>query len=55
MKFKIMRIYFLSEFLVFCHPKILLPWRRDVTTSPLHGVVKNLQFRPLSLRVMLEF
>ena len=31
-----MRIYFLSEFSVCCHPKILLPWRRDVTTSPLY-------------------
>ena len=25
---------FLSEFLVCCHPKILLPWQRDVMTSP---------------------
>ena len=31
-----MRIYFLREFSVCCHPKILLPWRRDVTTSPLY-------------------
>ena len=22
-------------FLVFCHPEILLPWQRDLTTSPL--------------------
>ena len=36
MKFEIMRIYFLSEFSVCCHPKNLLPWRRDVTTSPLY-------------------
>ena len=31
------RIYFLSEFSVCCHPKILLPWQRDVTASPLYG------------------
>ena len=35
MKFGTVRIYFLSEFSVCCHPKILLPWQRDVTTSPL--------------------
>ena len=33
MKFETVRIYFLSEFLVCCHPKILLPWQHDVTTS----------------------
>ena len=27
------QIHFLSKFLVCCHPKILLPWQRDVTTS----------------------
>ena len=31
-----MRIYFLSEFSVCCHPKILLPWQRDLTTSLLY-------------------
>ena len=36
MKFGTVRIYFLSEFSVCCHPKILLPWQRDVTTSPLY-------------------
>ena len=36
MKFKTVRIYFLSEFSVCFHPKILLPWQRDVTTSPLY-------------------
>ena len=36
MKFETVRIYFLSEFSVCCHPKILLPWQRDVTTSPLY-------------------
>ena len=35
MKFQTVRIYFLSEFSVCCHPKILLPWQRDVTTFPL--------------------
>ena len=33
MKFETVWIYFLSEFLVCCHPKILLPWQHDVTTS----------------------
>ena len=34
--FETVRIYFLSEFSVCCDPKILLPWQRDVTTSPLY-------------------
>ena len=25
----------LSEFSVCCHPEILLPWQRDIMTSPL--------------------
>ena len=33
MKFETARIYFLSEFSVCCHPKVLLPWQRDETTS----------------------
>ena len=33
MKFETARIHFLSDVLVCCHPKILLPWQRDVTTS----------------------
>jgi len=32
-KFETVRIHFLSEFSVCCHPEILLPWERDVTTS----------------------
>ena len=36
MKFETVRIYFLRECSVCCHPKILLPWERDVTTSPLY-------------------
>ena len=35
MKFETVRILFLSEFSVCCHPKILLPWQPDVTTFPL--------------------
>ena len=34
MKFETVRMYFLSEFSVVCHPKILLPYQHDVTTSP---------------------
>ena len=41
MKFEIVRIYFLNEFSVCCHPKILLPWQHDVTTSPLHFKLAN--------------
>ena len=37
MKFETVRIYFLSEFPVSCHPKLLLPRRRDVTTSPVYS------------------
>ena len=37
MKFEIMRIYLLSEFSVCCHPKMLLLWQREVTTSPLYS------------------
>ena len=36
MKFKTVRILFSSEFSVCCHPKNLLPWQREVTTSPLY-------------------
>ena len=36
MKFETVRIHFLSDVLLCCHPKILLPWQRDVTTSPLY-------------------
>ena len=38
MKFETVRIhFFLSDVLVCCHLKILLPWQRDVMTSPLHS------------------
>ena len=36
MKFVTVWIHFLGTFLVCCHPEILLPWQRDVTTSPLY-------------------
>ena len=36
MKFETVRILFLSDVLVCCHPETLLPWPRDVTTSPLN-------------------
>ena len=32
MKFEIVLIHFLSDVLFCCHPEILLPWQRDVTT-----------------------
>ena len=32
MKFETAQIYLLSD----VHPEILLPWQRDVTTSPLY-------------------
>ena len=31
------RIHFLSDVLICCHPKILLSWQRDVTTFPLYS------------------
>ena len=36
LKLETVRIYFLSEFSVCSKKKILLPWQRDVTTSPLY-------------------
>ena len=36
MKFEVVQIYFLYDILVCCHPKFLLPWQCDVTTSPLY-------------------
>ena len=36
-KFQTARIYFWNEFSVCCYRKILLPWQRDVTTSPLYS------------------
>ena len=39
MKFETLQIYFLSEFWVCCHPKILLPWQCDITTSPPYSFV----------------
>ena len=30
MKFETVRLHFLSEVLICCHPEILLPWQRDV-------------------------
>ena len=41
MKFETVQIYFLSEFSVCCHPKILLLWQRDVTTSPLYSLPRR--------------
>ena len=32
MKFETVRIYFLRDVLICCHPEILLPWQRDATT-----------------------
>ena len=36
MKFQIVWTDFYVTLSVCCHPKILLPWQRDVTTSPLY-------------------
>ena len=46
------RIYFLSEFSVFCHPKILLPWQRNLTTYPLHFVTIYHRFCVFKLTVV---
>ena len=32
MKFETVRIYFLRDALICCHPDILLKWQRDATT-----------------------
>ena len=41
MNFETVQIHFLSDVLICCHPEILLPWQRDVTTSPLHCICKK--------------
>ena len=43
MKFETMQIRFLSGVfgLFSCLPEILLPWQRDVTTSPLYCATLN--------------
>ena len=41
MKFETVRIHFLSDVLICCHPEILLPWQRDVTTSPLYYLISE--------------
>ena len=43
MNFETMQIHFVSELPVCCHPEILLPWQRDVTTSPL-SLQKTLRY-----------
>ena len=37
MKFETVRIYFLRDVLICCHPEILLPWQRDATTFFLYN------------------
>ena len=37
MKFETVRIYFLSEFSIYCHPKFCYHGNVDVTTSPLYS------------------
>ena len=44
MKFETVQIHFLSDVFGLFHPKILVPWQRDVTTSPLYyKLIKILQ------------
>jgi len=38
-KFEKVRIDFQVTFSVCCHPKLLLPWQRDVTTSPFYKLL----------------
>ena len=54
MKFETMQIYFLCEVSVCCHPKIFLPWQRDVTTFPLYyGLVFGLGYT-LEIKELIE-
>ena len=39
MKFEMVRIYFLSDVLICCHPDILLPWQSGVTTSSVYSSI----------------
>ena len=36
MKFETVQIHILSDLLLGCHPEMLLPWQRDVTTPPVY-------------------
>ena len=45
-EFETVRIHFLGEFSVCGHPEILLPWERDVTTSPLYYERSNIDLGP---------
>ena len=49
MKFETVRIHFLSDVLVCCHSRTLLPWQRDVTTSSLYRLQTQLYFLLLLL------
>ena len=47
MKFETVLIHFLRDVLIFCHPEILLPWQRDVTTSPLYYIIHWTEIFPM--------
>ena len=49
-----MRIHFLGEFSVCGHPEILLPWERDVTTSPLYYERSNRPWAAIMKEVYYE-
>ena len=41
MKFETVRIHFLRDVLVCCHPKILLPWQRLLLSIHQHHLIKS--------------
>ena len=45
-EFETVRCHFLREISVCGHPEILLPWERDVTTSPLYYETSNIDLGP---------
>ena len=47
MKFEVVQIDFLRDVLICCHPEILLPWQRDVTTSPLYYIIHWVEIYPV--------
>ena len=53
MKFETVQIHFLRDVLIFCHPEILLPWQRDVTTSPLYYIIHWTEIFPVDSGIYL--
>ena len=54
MKFETVLIHFLNDVLVCCHPEILLPWQRDVTTYLYYNSNYKLQVTRQTISIQQE-